>query len=278
MKQDCAFITILNGVLLDVMPAITVSFALAALSQLKEDRRDGRKLREFIEFGYGRSGYSFLEKLCMLFEERCYGTYDPRYASQLYATIKDALTHGARVIPGALYLLDELSKRGIPTFVTSVMPQQELEESLKKVDQGSLESHLSGVLGDNGPYKKLEGHLELIRERLPHIKRFYLLFDAPSEIRMAIDARIRFDVRVVGLVHEVKREVIIEFLERGVKYLDDAVHVGESLSELSLPCTSKARNTLSELGADRVVLYQGRASLQEIVEDVDQHLGQKQGS
>jgi len=272
-NSDTAFVTILNGVLLDVMPAITASFSLAVLSQIPEERRRSGVLAELIEFGFAHSGYSFQEKVG-LYCERYGHLVNVERVLKVYNFLRSSLTENTAPAVGMVSLLAHLRKRGIFTFVTSVVPQHDLQSQVASAAHGAFVPFLTEALGEQDGYKKLSGHLSLIKKRYPQVKRFYLLFDAPHEIRLGVEARSLFPVRVAGIVHPLQSEVVASLVEkRGAELLEPILPFHHRIvDELSLQGPEEQRLSLEREGAEAVIVHEGEGTSSLLLQDVDLYL------
>lgn len=265
-SSDIAFVTILNGVLLDVMPAITTSFSLATLSQIGEKERKQGMLAELIQFGFTHSGYSFQEKV-RLYRERQGCEVDEERALEVYNYLRSSLLKDAVPVAGIEFLLVQLQQRGILTFVTSVVPHLELQAQLAAVAGGAFVPLLTEALGEQDGYKKLMGHLSLIKKHHPKVKRFYLLFDAPYEIRLGRQARSLYRVRNAGVVYPLRHDVVTSLVRRGEELLTVPQH--EALDQLLLPSAEEQKLALEGEGAEMIIVHEGKESLSSVLRDVE---------
>lgn len=276
-----AFVSILNGVFLNIMPEITVSFALAAIAHIPEEKRYEQLPADLINFGFLKSGHSCLEKLQMFNYERGDIIRNPENAVALYNAIKSELTAGTQFVDGIVDLLTDLRSMGVRTFTTSVVSQIELDQQMKSTPQGKeIMPVLNEALGAQENFKKLAGHLRYIAAKYPQVNKCYLLFDAPSEIHLGRDARNEFDVRVVGLAVPLTNQHVLQAFKKGqeiLKRINQGALSPKSFSltlspgQLALPSGEELKQHLSDAGADNVVEFRNRDSLKEISQDLRIH-------
>jgi len=273
-----AFVSIMNGVFLNVMPEITAAFALAALSHIDERVRYDQLPADLIHFGLLKSGHSCIDKLRMFNQERAAIIRSPEAAAEVYDIVRRELLADARCVDGIVALLSEFRKRGIKTFTTSVIPQVQLTRQMQDSFAGrEILPFLEGALGAQASYTKLLGHLRLIAERHPEVRKFYLLFDAPAEVRMGADVRREFDVRVVGFAAPLAADQVslafnkgIEILKRSSLSKSVGSNVIPNLSSafLSLPSSESLVRQLFEAGADHVISCSARNCFADVAEDL----------
>lgn len=281
MRSNVAFVSILNGVLLDVMPEITASFALASVAYITPIKRREYEglMRKLIQFGLSKSGHSCTDKMLMFNAQQAPIIHPVERAAELYTEIKNEISADLPFVDGVLDFLAELKKNGELVFTTSVVRQQELDLQMRDTKQGrEISPYLDKALGAEGSFTKLEGHLRYIREKFPEIERFYLLFDAASEIKLGREAAKNFTVRAAGLAVPLRDSQLRAAVSRGYEALQarsdlpygelPIEHVAIEPGALKLPSEKDAAAQLEVAGADRVFVWRGPDTFREIREDL----------
>lgn len=280
LRQDSALVTILNGVILPVMPQITTAFALASYLQIANP--SDQLLRELIEFGFKESGLSARDKMARFNQTRSGAAgliADIDAAVALNNRLRASLVGPVKVSDPMIDLLARLSSC-LRVVTTTVLPQSDLDRYMADSAVGQQVSpFLFMALGEDGDKTKLLGHAKFLAGQ--GIRRMYGLFDAPNEVQMARDIHLEMmvigvELRIVGFAVAPDPAVVRQAVEQGHAVLQsmgglpaiDLQQILRSLDALTLPDARQLASDLRRAGADHVVLANSGQFGPEVLKDL----------
>lgn len=272
-QHSVAVFTILNGVLLDVMPEIGAALTISAFCHLPLERRDPDTLLAMVRHFHLSSGLPPREKLRLYNQSAAEPIHREPEILTLYAKLRATLLDSAVPAPGIEGLLRELVARSVSVYTTSVMPQSDVDLFMRGSPAGArLAPLLTGCLGERPEGTKLEGHL---RMRTSSRSRFYLLLDAPSEIGMAAALPADISRRSVGIFRTTSSAQFSEALARAASMAPPHFGLSVNLWDLDFDPGGgdAAAMALSAAGADTVI-DAGRAGWENaVLEDLTRYIG-----
>lgn len=175
-----------DGTLFDSIPSKRANFIKVVADFLGIRNSDSDRLalsQTFDEFS-GLKRRVVLEKMCAKFDHVISDDEYHALNTELFTSNMGALKN-CRLFPDALRLLQRLSGRECNVWISSSVPQIELDYFVRLSVPGHLSGIFSGVLGSDDSFHKGEPHFAKIElQSKIHRGNFLFIGDDPSDIAL----------------------------------------------------------------------------------------------
>ena len=259
--------TILNGVVLNAMPAITSLLATATLSALsKPEQTSHNWVRLFIGFAT-KSGLDRGQKIAEVLREffKNLGMTPPDLSSEImkrYDALDAQLSQSPaylaqKKVPGMLNWLQNLSQAGAIVFTTSVASTDTVDGQVAAYPE-LADSGLLFLGQDPTNLLKTKPHFAYVSKKF-ETKKSILICDAGSEVRLARKNKIAS----IGIGLKNTHDYFLGMANAGLACSGSHLKF-LSLADISGIDPDIFTDDLREAGPDRLVIYRGAESVVEL--------------